>query len=576
MATASDPITLALTGALPAAVSAGALLAYPVARLLLRLYHRSVARSMASGSGVATDAGPAHAPPATPPPAALQIVYAHREGSAADASLPARTDLAHLLRAPWLAAAVYAVAGGVFAGTMTAGWLVATRDSAIVTTKVLVLFWTYLWPAVLTVNIVAAFGRSRWAMVCAYSGVLLVFIIVALARNPSMGGRDLPLYWLITNGPPTLLLAAYLTRRIRAVGPMVLAFMVLSLTGSQVLVSVAKASEAVLRFIVDLALRAGLGATQGFWGMMLVGLLTFAVLGWFLLKWLGRLYERKRLSDQTLTIDALWLVFGMVHSIFLAFEGWQWFFTGFVALAAFKASTMIGFSLLRAATRPAPRTLLLLRVFALGARSERLFDLLRRHWLRLGNITLIAGPDLLTTTVEPHEFLGFLGGKLSRQFVRDRADLDRRISGMDTATDPDGRFRVSEFFCRTDTWQMTMRELAARSDAVLMDLRSFSPSNRGCLFELGELLNSVDLDRVVFVVDSTTDRRFLETSLAGLWHNVSIASPNRTRRSPAARLLELAPQLTKTTLSRLLTGLCTALELDPIGPARDQGVSWAP
>src|SRR5207248_2093380 len=142
------------------------------------------------------------------------------------------------------------------------------------------------------------------------------------------------------------------------------------------------------------------------------------------------------------------------------------------------AATAIGFALLRAAPRPKPRTLLLLRVFALGTRSERLFDLLRAHWLRLGNISLIAGPDLITTTVEPHEFLDFLGGQLSRQFVRDRADLGRRISGMDTKIDPDGRFRVNEFFCRADTWQITMRELAACSDAVLMDLRSFSSINR--------------------------------------------------------------------------------------------------
>ena len=103
-----------------------------------------------------------------------------------------------------------------------------------------------------------------------------------------------------------------------------------------------------------------------------------------------------------------------------------------------------------------------------------------------------------------------------------------------------------------------MHELAAHSHAVLMDLRSFSPANQGCLFELGELLNCVDLERVVFVIDASTDRRFLETSLIALWSKLSAGSPNRGSASPVARLLELEPQPTEPTLRRLFAGLCAS------------------
>ena len=64
-------------------------------------------------------------------------------------------------------------------------------------------------------------------------------------------------------------------------------------------------------------------------------------------------------------------------------------------------------------------------------------------------------PDLITAVVEPHEFLGFVSGQLSRQFVQDEADLERRLAALDRQPDPDGRFRVNEFFCHADTWQMT-------------------------------------------------------------------------------------------------------------------------
>jgi hypothetical protein len=113
---------------------------------------------------------------------------------------------------------------------------------------------------------------------------------------------------------------------------------------------------------------------------------------------------------------------------------------------------------------------------------------------------------------------------------------------MDRAADPDGRYRIDEFFCRSDTWQMTMQRLAAESDAVLMDLRSFSPSNQGCVFELGRLLDGVDLARVVFLVDNTTDRTFLEATLERLWSELGVDSPNRHPAAPAARLFGIGRQ----------------------------------
>ena len=540
----TDPITLALTAVLPAGVIVGAVLAYPLGRLLLRRYHRSVLRSMAAYGSGAGAAKPIAEVRADRSAAALPIVDA----------APA-TGAGILGEASWRAAAVYALAGAAFAAVMTAGWLVATRDESMPATKLLLLFWTYFWPAVLTVNLVAGLRRHHRMTIGIYVAVFAVLVAVALSRNPQMAWYELPLYWLMTNGPPSLLLAAFLTRRIRAVGPMVLAFMVIAVTGSQVPATVASGDEGVLRAIVDVGSAAGLGANALFWGMMLAGLLAFALIGWLLLKWLGYRYQRKRLSDQILTIDALWLLFGVVHSIGLVFEGWAWIFTGFAAFIAFVATRSAGFAVLRALPSRAPRRLLLLRVFALGPRSERLFDLLQKHWLRVGDIMMIAGPDLATTTIEPHEFLEFIGGQLSRQFVKDGSDLARRVSGMDTGKDPDLRYRVNEFFCHADTWQMTMRELAARGNAVLMDLRSFSAGNQGCLFELGELLNSVDLRRVVFVIDSTTDRRFLEAALGRLWAGVAPQSPNRQTADPAARVFDFSGKAEEPALRALLATL---------------------
>lgn len=533
--------TVALTGLLPFAVLAAAALSLPVCFLLLRLYRRSVLEGMAAtGDALAPDPTPDVR--ATAPASAL-LIHNLAEASSARDTAPDSAAYRRAIVGPWQAAAVYVMAGFAYAAVMTAGWLVATRDASVVWTKVALLSWTYFWPAVLAVLLVAAYDRRRrLQMLAAYFGVLAALIAIALSRNPQMGIGELPLYWLLTNGAESILLLTFLLRPIRAVGPLVLVFLLMVAIGSQALLAVAGNDQGILREIAGIGFKLGLSATAVFIAMSVAGIVVFAALGWPLLRWIGRRYERKAFSDQSITIDSMWLLFAIVQSIGFAFQGALWILTGLVAFAAYKAVAAVGFRVLQHGRAAPPKTLLLLRVFRLGKRSEQLFDKLRKHWQQAGSISMIAGPDLVTTTVEPHEFLEFVSGRLGRQFVSGPADLDRRIATMDTARDPDGRYRIHEFFCRADTWQMTMQRLAQMSDAVLMDLRSFAPANQGCLFELGRLLDGVDLERVVFLIDETTDRPFLDTTLQRLWTGLSAGSPNRKAEAPAARMFPIGRQ----------------------------------
>jgi hypothetical protein len=84
--------------------------------------------------------------------------------------------------------------------------------------------------------------------------------------------------------------------------------------------------------------------------------------------------------------------------------------------------------------------LLLLRVFGHDRRTERLLDELTLRWRPFGTVDLIAGRDLALRNIDPDEFYGSLTGKLTREFVRDGADLDERLARRDDRKDPDGRF----------------------------------------------------------------------------------------------------------------------------------------
>ena len=182
--------------------------------------------------------------------------------------------------------------------------------------------------------------------------------------------------------------------------------------------------------------------------------------------------------------------------------------------------------------------LLWLRVFNSGKQGAMFFDNFSKWWRCIGPISMISGPDLMTTSLEPNEFLDFVGGKLSRQFVSDENDLNKRLANQDLSRDPDSKFRTNEFFCRTNTWKMTMQKLALKCDFVLMDLRDFTQNNQGCIYEISQLLELVSLERTLILINSNTNISFLKETLHELWTGVSDNSPNLQIDDPTVRLIK--------------------------------------
>jgi hypothetical protein len=112
----------------------------------------------------------------------------------------------------------------------------------------------------------------------------------------------------------------------------------------------------------------------------------------------------------------------------------------------------------------------------------------------------------------------------------------------------------------------TVRRLMRETSAVLMDLRGFSTQNQGCVYELGQILNSIDLRQALFVVDSTTNHEFLGEVLQQLWTVLSHDSPNYSSIEPSVRLFFIRIQSGRE-LSSLLRALWTA----PLPPRASYG-----
>ena len=547
----------------PMALSIGAPTAVILSLITLRIYRRSVMRRMAGASGKpSTIADDASLPAEREAAIEFEVLDPTNQSFAGS---PGDREYRALMRRTWAAATVYVVAGALFTlidtlvgqavfpelgGLDPSGWMAGSG-----------------WLLALVFGLVAAATRAEAARIAAIYCVLTLASVTALsATQPNVYFADILADWLVEMLGTLILILAFLNRFVRAVGPLLLPLTILSVAGAlQAFVAVSSILFSVdiesieswtISQIVVVSVFTRLGANGYAIVVHLAGAIVSFSLGWIFLRWLGRQYERRRFSAETLTIDAIFLSLTWMHLAVFETANWPTKFVPLAAFAAYMIASRTGFRIARRSVAPPEptRTLLLLRVFSLGARSEKLFDALSKRWLRIGAIRMISGPDLAKRAVQPHEFLAFLSGRLSDRFVRDDKDLERRVARLDPNPDPDGRYRITEFYCRTDNWRGTVARLALENDVIVMDLRGFSSVNDGCRYELSMLVRTDSLSRATLIVDATTDMTYLEQVLRDAVGASAGLSPSGDSVVPAARLFKLE-KISPLTLSVLIKSL---------------------
>ena len=444
---------------------------------------------------------------------------------------------AALRRAAW----VYAIAGIAFAVFGAMFWL-QVSDTEFHWSRLVGRALPWAWPVVFTLALLRGPDRRRVGLlVLAYFAVLLAFCThVALGETPPIEAYGMtvppfvqPLILFASEAAPSLFLLLFLNRSVRAMGPVLLTLMIILAIGSQVLMIGAGTYTGLIMMARASSLLGKAFALNDPTLLVLVavhvlGMLLFLPIGWLAIRWLRRLYEAKAFSEQTLVFDFIWLLQSLMLCNSTVYEvGWR----GWLGLAAFGLYKLIAWMGLRplaaAADKRTPARLLLLRTFGFRRRSERFFDLLGARWRYAGPIQLISAPDLATRSIDPDEFMDFLSGRLRHRFIIEPRDIDRRFAELDNRPDPDGRYRVNEFFCGNDAWRPVVTRLMADSDLVAMDLRGFSHGNQGCLFELQSLIDIVPVARAVLLTDESTDGPFLRNTLAACWQRMDARSPNR-------------------------------------------------
>jgi hypothetical protein len=485
-------------------------------------YRRSVRRLMREGEARAAAGDPPLQPlsaTASPPsdPSGEFSLREEQPGSTNIGSVLSRGERRRVILAYVLGAAAYS------AVVTTLKYAPEPPAPAVVW---LVEWWTNTWPIVPTLTALLVLDRPalvRLALGYVLGGAAAIALFTAagqLLRGTLNTAPVTNVFWAMVSlavaaSLPLALVALTGWRRVRAVTPLVLAATLLFGFGLLL------ANELFIRamdtaFFSALVLDSPALSSSGTARYMIYMVVSLPVgwIAWRLLTGLADAYAKKRFSDVQLVIDCWWaIVAAEVTATSLAGTH------GFVGIAggigAFLAYRVSVFAVLRDFRRAetAPRRLLLLRVFGYQARTESLFDRVAEAWRFHGPVQLIAGVDLAMRTTDPGDLLALLNGRLADLYVRTLGDVSERLARLDLHADPDGRFRINEVYCRADTWRPTLTALVDASDVVLMDLRSFSANNAGCVFELQQLVGRLRSDDIVFVCDRTTDLALLRSIL---------------------------------------------------------------
>lgn len=395
--------------------------------------------------------------------------------------------------------------------------------------RVLILTWAWAWPTVLALGFIWDGDRRRKLIVWAayLAGLLLICTRVEMSDTPPLEHRS-PFVqglfiWASTLAySPFLLL--FLNRTLRSIGPVVLAIM-LVVTGGGMLALTAFSTPAGLKSGVTALSALSVPVNLMLPTVALIGMLVCVPFAWAVGWLLRELYAARWISDQSLMVDAIWLFQASQLSMSMYWNiGGDAVGLGFAAFALYKTVSLVAmWPIARGAGHRASLRLLMLRVFSrrdakgrrMRGRSDmRLYDLLNTRWRYAGPLCMIGAPDLATTTLNPHSLLDFMAGHLRQRFIVHPSEVPSRVAQIDERCDLDARWRVNELYCGDTAWRTAVLALMERSDFVAMDLRNFRPGNDGCVFELHALLDIVPESRIALLVDGTTDRAFLEETLA--------------------------------------------------------------
>lgn len=268
---------------------------------------------------------------------------------------------------------------------------------------------------------------------------------------------------------------------------------------------------------------------------VLMALGIVAPVAWFASRWASAVYRILRINERLVMAGSLWAIHVLVVGLAAAHLGYPEMLWAVLALpVAGLVVVLVG----RGRPPEPPLSLLFLRAFEGRKGQADVFASLRSMLAHRMHIELIAGPDLASALIQPDELLDFVAGKLARAYLQTPEAAEARLARRSFSIDAEGLYPLQQFFCANEIWKQVFAYLAARADAVLIDLRGLSKQRSGCAFELTQLIHRVPLVKVLVLTDSRTDLDLLRKVSCEAWSSLPVGSPNAGVPAPSLAVFQ--------------------------------------
>ena len=89
-----------------------------------------------------------------------------------------------------------------------------------------------------------------------------------------------------------------------------------------------------------------------------------------------------------------------------------------------------------------------------------------------------------------------------------------------------GSYLPNGYLCHGTIWKLAVDEILRNVDLVVLDLSGFMPQNLGTGYELQRVVDRFPVERIVFLADKSSDRRFLQSEILSAWRKMAAGSPN--------------------------------------------------
>lgn len=164
---------------------------------------------------------------------------------------------------------------------------------------------------------------------------------------------------------------------------------------------------------------------------------------------------------------------------------------------------------------PPPLHLLALRVFGSPFLSE--FLLLTKAWRYMGITFRLDGPD--TVGYKESDVWNYVTGRLHASIVEDQEELALEIEHFGREVDPHLRYPINSMQCLDKTWKEALDRMIGLAHVAVVDLANLTPANKGVAYEVTRLLEIMPRERVVFLINGSTDlavvREVMSRALVG-------------------------------------------------------------